>query len=176
MKIMNGLRMLLATAILCGMVQPAASQSSAKAEVFAALAEQDKAFFAGDETKMWRSKSEDYLQTNVRGIVQDKQAWFKEYFEPLAPLLRAGKTRLATFERSDIVFREFGDTVVIVGKLTYKFAGVDWRNPKTTIAPGPPRVISFTQVWVKRGGLWKEAVLHNATPQEHLSPASTDRK
>src|SRR5215472_12343213 len=119
MKAANGLHVLLLTAILCGMVQTAAGQSSAKAEVLAALAEQDKAFLAGDETKVAQIKSEDYIQTNIRGKVQDKETWFKEYFGPMAPLLRSGETRFTTFERSDIVVRDFGDTIVVVGKLTY---------------------------------------------------------
>ena len=52
MRTVNGLHALLVSAILCGMVQTAAGQSSAKAEVLAALAERDKAFVAGDETKV----------------------------------------------------------------------------------------------------------------------------
>ena len=164
MRTVNGLHVLLVSAVLCGIVQTAAGQSSAKAEVLAALAAQDKAFLAGDETKVGQIKSEDYLQTNVKGIVQDKQTWFKEYFGPLAPLLRSGETRFTTFDRSDIVIRDFGDTVVVVGKLTYKFAGVNPWNPRVTFLPGPPRVLRFTQVWIKRGGAWKEAVLHNAVP------------
>jgi|SRR5579859_4662533 len=176
MRIVNGLYVLLVSAILYGMVQTAAGQSSAKAEVLAAFAERDKAFVAGDETKVAQVMSEDYLQTDVSGHIQDKQAWLNEYFRPLAPLLRSGETRFTTFDRSDIVVRDFGDTVVVAGKLLYKFAGVDPRNPKVAFQPGPPRVIRFTEVWIKRGGAWKMAVLHNATPQEHHNPAATDRK
>lgn len=58
MRIVDGLHMLLVSAILCGMVQTAAGQSSAKAEVLAALAERDKAFVAGDETKVAQFMSE----------------------------------------------------------------------------------------------------------------------
>jgi hypothetical protein len=166
MRIINGLRMLLTAALLCGTIQPAAGQSSAKAEVLVALTELDKAFVAGDETKLGQFKSEEYLQTSVSGKVQDKQAWFKEYFGPLAPRLRSGETRLTTFDRSDIVVREFGDTVVVVGRLLYKFAGVNPWNPSEAFQAGPPAVIRFTQVWIKHGGAWKLAVLHNATPKE----------
>jgi hypothetical protein len=147
------------------MFQTAAGQSSAKAEVLAALAERDKAFVSGDETKVGQIMSEDYLQTDVSGNVQDKQAWLKEYFGPLAPLLRSGETRVTTQDRSDIVVREFGDTVVVAGKLTYKFAGVNPWNPKVTFQPGPPRILRFTQVWIRRGGTWKNAVVHNAIPK-----------
>jgi len=65
MRAVNELHVLLVSAILCGMVQTAAGQSSAKAEVLAALAERDKAFVAGDETKVAQFMSEDYLQTDV---------------------------------------------------------------------------------------------------------------
>lgn len=67
MRTANGLFVLLASAVLCGMVQISAGQSSAKDEVLAALAEQDRAFLAGDETKVGQIKSEDYLQTDVEG-------------------------------------------------------------------------------------------------------------
>ena len=80
MRIVDGLHVLLVSAILCGMVQTAAGQSLAKAEVLAALAEGDKAFVAGDETKVAEFMSEDYLQTNVSGNVEDKQAGLNEDF------------------------------------------------------------------------------------------------
>ncbi len=165
MSIVNGLHVFLVSAILFGMVQTATGQSSAKTEVLAALAERDKAFVAGDEPKMAQLMSEDYLQTDVEGNVQDKQAWLKEYFGPLAPLLRSGETRLTTFDRSDIVVRDLGDTMVVAGKQTFKFAGVNPWNPKVTFQPGPPRVLRFTHVWIKRGGAWKLAAVHNAIPQ-----------
>ena len=176
MRTVNGLHVLLLSVILCGLVQTAAGQSSAKDGVLAAFAERDKAFVAGDETKVAQVMSEDYLQTDVSGHIQDKQAWLNEYFRPLAPLLSSGETRLTTFDRSDVVVRDFGDTVVVAGKLTLKFAGVNPWDPKVAFQPGPPLIIRFTAVWIKRGGAWKMAVLHNATPQENRNPAATDRK
>ena len=58
-RTVNGLRALLVSAILCGMVQTAAGQSSAKDKVLAALAERDKVFLAGDEAKVAQSMTED---------------------------------------------------------------------------------------------------------------------
>ena len=176
MRIVNRLHVLLVSAILCALVQTAAGQSSTKAEVLAAFAQRDKAFVAGDETNVAQVMSEDYLQTDISGHVQDKEAWLNEYFRPMAPLLRSGETRLTTFDRSDIVVRDFGDMAVVAGKLSLKFAGIDPGNPKVAFQPGPPRVIRFTAVWVKRGGDWKLAVIHNAIPQENHNPAPTDRK
>jgi len=166
MRAVNGLHLFLVSAILCGMVQTAAGQSSAKAEVLAALAERDKAFVTGDETKVAQLMSEDYLQTDVSGHVQDKQAWLNEYYRPLALLLKSGETRCAKFDRSNIVVRDLGDTLVVAGEQTFKFAGVNPWNPKVTFQPGPPRVLRFTHVWIKRDGAWKLAVVHNAIPTE----------
>lgn len=169
MRTVNGLHVLLVSAILCGMTQPAAGQSSAKAEVLAALAERDKAFVAGDETKVAQFMSEDYLQTDVSGNVQDKQAWLNDYYRPMVPWLKSGKTRWVTFDRSDIVVRELGDTVVVAGKQTIKHIGVDPWNPTDITppdSPRPPRSLRFTHVWIKRGGAWKLAVVHNAIPTE----------
>ena len=98
MRTVNGLHVLFVSAILCGLVQTAAGQSSGKDEVLAAFVERDKAFVAGDESKVAQVLSEDYLQTDVSGHVQDKQAWLNEYFRPMAPLLRSGETRLTTFD------------------------------------------------------------------------------
>jgi ketosteroid isomerase-like protein len=110
--------------------------------------------------------SEDYLQTDVSGNVEDKQAWLNEYYRPLAPLLRSGKTRLASFDRSDIVVRDFGDTMVVAGKGTLKFVGVNPWNLNAAYLPGPARAYRFTHVWIKRGGAWKLPVIHNAIPTE----------
>ena len=133
MRAVNGLCVMLVSAILCGMVQIAAGQSSAKAEVLAALAERDKAFLAGDETKVAEFMSEDYLQTDISGNVEDKQAWLNEYYRPMAPLLKSGETRLATFDRSDIVVRDLGDTFIVAGKGTLKLIGVNPWNQKPPI-------------------------------------------
>lgn len=62
MRAVSRLHVLLVSASLGGMVQTATGQSSAKDEVLAALAEQDKAVLAGDETKVGQIKSEDHLQ------------------------------------------------------------------------------------------------------------------
>jgi hypothetical protein len=169
MKTIKGPHVFLVAAIFCGTVQTATGQSSAKAEVLAALAERDKAFVAGDETKVAELMSEDYLQTDVKGKIQDKQAWLNEYYLPMAPLLKSGKTRWVTFYRSEIVVRDLGDTIVLAGKQTIKHVGVDPWNPEVTIpddSPRPPLTLIFTHVWIKRRGAWKLAVVHNAIPRE----------
>ena len=169
MRMVNGLHVLLASTIFCGLVQTATGQSFATNEVLAALAERDKAFVAGDDTKVAQIMSEDYLQTDVSGHIQDKQAWLNEYYRPMAPLLKSGKTRWVTFDRSDIVVRDLGDTMVVAGKQTIKHIGVDPWNPTVITPPDSPRaplILRFTHVWIKRGGAWKLAVVHNAIPRE----------
>jgi RNA polymerase sigma-70 factor (ECF subfamily) len=135
---------LLGSATLCGIVQSAAGQSSSQAEVLAALAERDKAFLAGDETQG---------AVHVRyGRVQDKQQWLNEYYRPMAPLLKSGKTRRATFERSDVVVRDLGDTVVLAGKQNVKLVGIrSWSQNVTIADDSPVHTLRFTQVWMKRG-------------------------
>ena len=158
---------LLSIATLVATVQSAVGQSTPKDEVLAALAERDKAYLAGDETKVAQFMSEDYLQTSVSGKVQDKQAWLKEFYRPLALMLRSGKTRYVTFERNDIVVRDFGETMVVAGKQTLKHVGVDPWDPTITIpsdSPRPALTLRFTHVWVRRGGVWKLAAVHNAIP------------
>jgi ketosteroid isomerase-like protein len=165
---LEAFRLVLASAILLGAVETAVGQSSASAEVLAALTERDKAYLAGDDTEVAQFMSDDYLQTSVSGKVQDKQAWLKEFYGPLAPMLRSGKTRYVTFERGDIVVRDLGETVVVAGTQTLKHVGVDPWDPKITIpadSPKPPLTLRFTHVWIKRSGAWKLAVVHNAIPR-----------
>ena len=170
MRTVYVLPLLLVSTVLFGAVQIAARQSSAEAEVLAALTERDKAFVAGDETKVAQFMSEDYLQTDVAGKIQDKQAWLNEYYRPMAPLLKSGKTRWVTFDRSDIVVRDLGDTMVVAGKQTIKHVGVNPWDPKVTTPPDSPRApltLRFTHVWIKRDGAWKLAAVHNAIPRDH---------
>ena len=158
----------LASAIFLAMVQSAVGQSTRESEVLAALAERDKAYLAGDETKVAQFMTEDYLQTDVLGNVLGKQAWLNEFYRPMAPLLKSGKTRYVAFERSDIVVRDFGDTMVVAGKQTLKHVGVEPWDPKITIpsdSPRPPLTLRFTHVWIKRDGAWKLAAVHNAVPE-----------
>ena len=169
MRAAKVLHVVVVTSLLGGIVQTAAGQSSAKAEVLAALAERDKAFVAGDEVNVAQSMSDDYLQTDVYGNIQDKQAWLKDYYGPMVPLLKSGKTRWVTFDRSDIVVRDLGDTFIVAGKMAIKHVGVDPGNPKHITPPDsarPPLTFSFTHVWIKHGGVWKLAVVHNAIPRE----------
>lgn len=158
----------LASAIVLAVIQGAVGQSTPEAEVLAALAERDKAYLAGDEAKVAQFMTEDYLQTDVEGKVTDKQAWLNEFYRPMAPLLKSGKTRYVMFERSDIVVRDFGDTVVVAGKQTVKHVGVEPWDPGITIPSDsrrPPLTLRFTHVWIKRDGAWKLAAVHNAVPE-----------
>jgi hypothetical protein len=68
-----------------------ATDSSAEAELRAAMAERRKASLEGDSEKVANSLADEYLQTDISGYVQDKTAWLNEYFKPLAELIKTGK-------------------------------------------------------------------------------------
>jgi hypothetical protein len=85
----------------------------------------------------------------------------------MAPKLKSGETWWTTFDRSDIVLRDLGDTFVVAGKQTIKLVGVNPWNAKVAIPTDSPALtLRFTHVWIKRGGAWKLAVVHNAIPTE----------
>ena len=139
-------------------------KSAAEAEVLAALAERDKAFVVGDEKAVARFMADDYLQTDVVGHVQDKATWLKEYFEPLSANIKSGEFHWEAFQRTDLQVRDFGYVAVVIGVQSYKgkmhLAGKNLQ-PSKQGKDRPPHEIRFTQVWVKRDGGWKLAVVHN---------------
>jgi len=67
--------------------------SSAEAALRATMAERHKASLEGDTQNIAASMTDDYLQTDISGVVQDKETWLKNYFIPLAVLIKAGKHR-----------------------------------------------------------------------------------
>jgi ketosteroid isomerase-like protein len=135
-----------------------------KAEVLAALAERDKVFVAGDENALVRLMADDYLQTDAVGHVQDKATWLKEYFEPIAAKIKSGEFHWEVFKKTDLQVRDFGNVAVVIGVLSLKsnmhWTGKEWQ-PSEQNKDRPPREMRFTQVWVKRDGGWKMAVVHN---------------
>src|SRR5260370_35005788 len=61
-----------------------------EAELRAAMDERRKASVAGDTETIANSMADDYIQTDIAGYVQNKTSWLKEYFKPLAELIRTG--------------------------------------------------------------------------------------
>ena len=144
--------------------QVPATKSGVEAEVLAAVAERDKVFVAGDENAVARLMADDYLQTDAVGHVQDKATWLKEYFEPIAAKIKSGEWHWEVFTKTDLQVRDFGNVAVVIGVLSLKtnmhWTGKEWQ-PSEQNKDRPPREMRFTQVWVKRDGGWKMAVVHN---------------
>jgi ketosteroid isomerase-like protein len=140
---------------------------SAEGELRAAMAERLKASIEGDTEKIAISMTDDYLQTDISGYVQDKSTWLNEYFKPLAELIKAGKFHWEVYERKDAQFRMYGDCAVVIGGLDLKGTGAR-PTPQHTWVADPNAIFSgtlrFTHVYVKRNGKWLLAALHNQLP------------
>lgn len=153
------------------MQQP--DSSAAEVELRALMAERRKASLEGDTAKIADSMTDDYLQTDIAGYRQDKATWLKEYFNPLADLIKANKFRWEEYEQSNLQFRFYGDCAVVTGELQLKGTGAksgpqhSWvADPNATIGG----TLHFTHVYVRRNGRWLIAALHNAVPLSAAPP------
>jgi hypothetical protein len=94
--------------------------------------------------------------------------WLREYFNPLAELIKTGKFRWEVLERKDVEFRIYGESAVVIGALEAKGIGAKWVPQSHTWAPDPNAsftgTLRFTHVYVKRNGRWLLAALQNAIP------------
>jgi uncharacterized protein (TIGR02246 family) len=145
----------------------------AEGELRAVMAERLKASIEGDTEKIASSMTDDYLQTDISGYVQDKATWLNEYFKPLAELIKAGKFRWEVYERKDEQLRMYGDCAVVIGALDLKGSGAR-PTPQHTWVADPNASFSgtlrFTHVYVKRNGKWLLAALHNQLPPRPQPP------
>jgi uncharacterized protein (TIGR02246 family) len=141
---------------------------SAESEIRRVMAEIRSASLAGDTDKVSSLMTNEYLQTDISGHVQDKQTWFKEYFNPLAELIKAGTFRWELYDRKDVQFLIYHDSAVVIGVLEAKGRGAKWVPQSHTWAADPNAnfggTLRFTHVYVKRKGKWLLAALHNAVP------------
>jgi ketosteroid isomerase-like protein len=139
------------------------------------MAERRKASLEGDTEKVASSMADEYRQTDISGYVQDKTAWLKEYFNPLAELIKAGKFRWEVYEQKDVQLHRFGDCAVLIGKLEAKGSGARFSPPQHSWVADPNAsfsgTLSFTHVYVKRNGKWLLVALHNAVPVPPPPPA-----
>jgi len=136
--------------------------------------ERRKASVAGDTEKIANSMADDYIQTDIAGYVQNKTSWLKEYFKPLAELIRTGKFHWDTFDEKDIQIHMYGDTAVVIGTLELKGSGARPTPQHSWVADPdahPNLKLWFTRVYVKRDAKWLLAALHNAVPLSPPSPA-----
>ncbi len=158
----------IAVRILCliACVLPLVAQANPEDELRAVMAERVKASLSGDTEAVSKLMTDDYLQTDISGHVQDKNTWLKEYFIPLAELIKAGKFRWERFDQGELQFRIYGDSAVVMGKLDAKGTGARWAPEQHTWVADPTGSFAgdlrFTHVYVKRNGKWLLAALHNA--------------
>jgi len=99
------------------------AMDTTEAELRAAMAERLKASLQGDSAKAAALMTDDYIQTDISGHVQDKATWFKEYFDPVAELIKAGKFHWEIYEQKELQFRVYGNSAVVMGILEAKGIG-----------------------------------------------------
>src|SRR5215467_7483197 len=115
--------LLLAIAVV---VIPVAAQDAAEADLRALMANRHKASLEGGTDSIAKTMVDNYLQTDISGYVQDKPTWFKEYFNPIAELIKAGKFRWEVLDQKEMEFHIFGDSAVVIGTLEAKGTGARW--------------------------------------------------
>jgi hypothetical protein len=143
------------------------SGSSDEAELRTAMDERRKASLEGDTEKIASSLTDDYIQTDIGGYVQNKTTWLNEYFKPLAELIKAEKFRWDVFDERDLQIRMYGDAAVVIGKVELKWSGARPTPQHTWVADPDARAsatLRFTRVYIRRNGKWLLAALHNAVP------------
>lgn len=98
-----------------------------------------------DSEAMQSLLAEDDVQTDFRGIVQDKASWIQD-LQRVAANVRSGRSQ---WEMSfdDEKVRVYGDVAIVNGRGTFK----GHKKGGTPVN----RVIRFTNVWVKRRGVWQ---------------------
>jgi ketosteroid isomerase-like protein len=149
---------------------------SAEADLRATIAELRTASVEGDTQKIVASMTDDYLQTDISGVVQNKDTWLKNYFIPLAELIKAGKFRWETYDLKDVQVRIHGDTGIVIGTLEAKGSGARFDVERHTWVADPKASFAgklcFTRVYIRRDGKWLIAALQNAVP---LSPTTAKK-
>jgi len=143
----------------CACASPLSAQSTrgnAEAELRATVEELRKASVEGDTEKIVAAMTDDYLQTDISGSVQDKDTWRKQYFTPLAEFIKAGKFRWEKYDVRDLQVRIHGDAAVVVGTLEAKGVGArmdmttrSWTADPTASFSG---TLHFTRVYVRQNG------------------------
>jgi hypothetical protein len=91
--------------------------ASPEDEIRSVMAQIRAASLEGDSEKVSILMADEYLQTDISGHVQDKRTWLREYFNPLAELIKAGKYRWEIYDRKDVQLRIYGESAVAIGSL-----------------------------------------------------------
>jgi uncharacterized protein DUF4440 len=138
------------------------------AALTAVIAERVEANRSGDLGMIRRIMTPDYFQTDIYGVVQNRDVWLAQYFAPLSALIHEGKFRWTTFDQHIDEIRVLGDCAIVAGSLN--LVGVGARSEPGShawIADADAQMsgtMHFTQIYVYRRGHWLLAALHNAVP------------
>jgi hypothetical protein len=147
---------------------------SPEAQIRSVMARALKASLEGDSDTIASLMVDEYVQTDISGHVQDKSTWLKEYFHPIAELIRAGKFRWEVYDRKDVQIQVYNDSAVAIGALEAKGTGARWAPQTHTWIADPNAsfggTLRFTHVYVRRNGKWLLAALHNAIPVSPPAP------
>jgi hypothetical protein len=114
----------------------------------------EKALKEFDPESMQPLLAEDDLQTDFKGVVDDKTSWLQGFKQVVANV-RSGISRWE-ISFDDEKVRAYGNAAVVTGRGTFK--GVRKGAPVN-------HVFRFTTVWVNRGAAW-QLVSYQATPIE----------
>lgn len=142
--------------------------SRSEVEIRALMADARTASLSGDTQMISRLMTDDYVQTDIGGRVQDKATWLNEYFIPLARLIKSGQFKWDQYRRCDLRFRIGGPVAVVMGRLDAKGSGAKfdpqqhaWVAERGASFSGSLR---FTHVYRQENGSWRLAALQNAVP------------
>jgi len=134
--------------------KPVRHNSDVEQAVMEAQRRWEKALKEFDSEAMQSLLAEDDLQTDFRGVVNDKASWIQG-FKQVAANVHSGVSKWE-ISFDDEKVRAYGNAAVVTGMGIFK--GVRKGAPVN-------HVIRFTTVWVKRGGAW-QLVSYQATPIE----------
>jgi ketosteroid isomerase-like protein len=168
MKKIFALPLTLTVLLSVSLLRAEQANNSAEAELRAVMAERHQASLEGDSEKIAASMTDDYLQTDIFGFIQNKETWLKQYFIPLAQLIKAHKFRWDVYDEKDVQIRIHGDTAIVIGTLEVKGAGARTDTERHTWVADPNASfggkLHFTRVYVREKGKWFLAALQNSMP------------
>jgi ketosteroid isomerase-like protein len=142
-------RILLAGAVLASLggrpttaIEPGNRQVDT-AQLTGFACEAGQAYARRDLEALERLTAEDYSQTDVRGSVLDRSAWFD--------FVKSRKSELK-IECDDIRVRFYGDAAVVTGR---------WRYTMTRDGEKLPTATRWTSVWTRYPEGWKRHAFQN---------------
>jgi ketosteroid isomerase-like protein len=134
-------RVLLVAAVCLALLPSVRAQSNAAKEVEAVEHARMAAVERRDAEAMPRFLADDFSSTSAQGRVTTRQQYLDGFRTNTTPV---------KLQHDEVVFRAYGDTVVITGKATTA-------RPDGTLA-----VSRYTHVYVKQRNEWKMVAMHNS--------------